>query len=70
MKSRLLLRLLAGGGLLLILTVSILFAAGIASKELFLYLLITGTGVWFIGIIISRRFGGKDHYQNQDENET
>ncbi|HER09590.1 MAG TPA: hypothetical protein ENO20_11850 [Bacteroides sp.] len=59
MRRVTLLRGLAVSGLVLIFTASVLYAAGSIMRDLFLYLLVAGTVLWFGGILIARRTGGR-----------
>jgi Sec-independent protein secretion pathway component TatC len=68
MKTGMIFLILAISGLVLICTISILFAAGISSHDLFLQLLVAGTLLWFAGIIIARRTG-RNRVSSEDPDE-
>ncbi len=59
MNTVTILRSLAVSGLVMIFAVSVLYAAGNIGRDLFLYLLVAGTALWFAGILLARRTAGR-----------
>ncbi|HDS06119.1 MAG TPA: hypothetical protein ENO05_00705 [Bacteroides sp.] len=64
-----LLRGVAVAGLALIFAVSVLYAAGTVGRDLFLYLLVAGTALWFAGILLARRTGSRSSSEASHEHQ-